>query len=140
VPPDTGARLAPLHVDDLGRAIAALCRCSSASLPPSVELGGEARWSIAQYLCALRCNPKPAITVVVPGFLVRLCSHVLDVLHLTPLSWGHVELMRRDNAPREADHLALRLWIGRAPRALGAASVKLAQLPPQSTADSTASA
>ena len=115
VPADATGRLAPLHVHDLGDAIAALCACSREALPDSIELGGEARYSIATYLRALRRNPRRAVTLTVPAWMVRLTAHLLDVVHLTPLSWGHVELMRRDNEPRSEDAFALRKWIGRAP-------------------------
>ena len=119
VPSDAAGRLAPLHVDDLGEAIAALCTCSLDSLPASVELGGETRYSIAQYLRALRQARRDAAMFAVPAWLVRVCAHAMDVLHLTPLSWGHVELMRRDNEPCAVDALALRRWIGRAPISVG---------------------
>ena len=115
VPADAVGQLAPLNVGDLGEAIAALCACPRERLPKSVELGGETRYRMAQYLRALRRNTRPAITFSVPGSLVRLAAHVFDVLHVTPLSWGHVELMRCDNVPREEDRFALRHWIGRAP-------------------------
>lgn len=120
IPADAVGTLAPLHVDDLGAAIANLCTCPRESLPASVELGGETRSDIAQYLRALRRHPRAAITVRVPAWMVRVCAHLLDVVHLTPLSWGHVELMRRDNAPRLSDAGALRHWIGRAPIVAGA--------------------
>ncbi len=119
VPADATGRLAPLHVDDLGEAIASLCACPREALPTSVELGGEARYGIAQYLRALRKTRRDALTVAVPAWLVRICAHAFDVLHLTPLSWGHVELMRRDNEPCAGDALALRRWIGRAPISVG---------------------
>jgi nucleoside-diphosphate-sugar epimerase len=119
VPADAAGRLAPLHVHDLGAAIAALCACSRERLPKSVELGGETHYSLAQYMQALRAQSGAATLLPVPAWLVRCVAHVLDVLHLTPLSWGHVELLRRDNLPRPDDRLALRRWIGRAPRSLG---------------------
>ena len=119
VPADATGRLAPLHVDDLGEAIAALCTCRRDVLPSSVELGGEAQYSLAQYLRALRVHRRDAIRLPLPSWLVRACAHVFDLLHLTPLSWGHVELMRRDNVPRAKDVLELRKWIGRAPVNVG---------------------
>ena len=115
VPADATGRLAPLHVDDLGEAIAALCGCPREALPASVELGGESRYNIAQYLHTLRQSRRAALTLAVPAWLVRFCAHLLDVVHLTPLSWGHVELMRRDNEPCAGDALALRRWLGRSP-------------------------
>ena len=119
VPADATGRLAPLHVDDLGHAIAALCACPREVLPASVELGGEERYCIAQYLRALRKTPHGPVTFAVPAWMVRIAAHLLDIAHLTPLSWGHVELMRRDNVPRAEDALALRKWLGRAPTRIG---------------------
>lgn len=118
IPLDAVGSLAPLDVHDLGEAIAALCMCRREVLPASVELGGETRYTIAQYLCRLRRNPRAALALNVPAWMVRLCAHALDLLHLTPLSWGHVELMRRDNVPRAQDAHALRGWLGRAPLAV----------------------
>ena len=129
IPVDAVGSLAPLNVHDLGEAIAALCVCRGEALPASVELGGETRYTIAQYLCALRRNPGSALALHVPAWMVRLCAHALDVLHLTPLSWGHVELMRRDNAPRPADTGALRCWVGRAPVSVATAA-READAPP----------
>jgi NADH dehydrogenase len=76
-------------------------------------------YDIGQYLNALRRSPVPALTVRVPAWLVRLCAHALDVMHWTPLSFGHVELLRRDNLPRSGDANALRFWLGRMPRPVG---------------------
>lgn len=119
VPADATGRLAPLHVDDLGEAIAALCACPREVLPASVELGGEERYSIAQYLRALRKTRSEGVTFAAPAWMVRIAAHLLDMAHLTPLSWGHVQLMRRDNVPRAEDALALRKWLGRAPMSIG---------------------
>lgn len=130
IPADALGRLAPLHVRDLGEAIAALCSCPRESLPVSVELGGEQRYSMAQYLTTLRVSPRAAVRVRVPAWVVRTCAHLLDVVHLTPLSWGHVELMRRDNMPRPDDATALRHWIGRAPATMAVRPLAPAQVVP----------
>jgi NADH dehydrogenase len=115
VPSDALGRLAPLDVGELGEAIAALCACDASVLPVSVELGGEQSVAMTEYLHALRRNPQPAIRVTVPAWLVRCFAHLFDAFHVTPLSWGHQELMRRDNVPCVADAYALRRWLGRAP-------------------------
>ena len=115
VPSDALGRLAPLDVGELGEAIAALCACDASALPASVELGGEHSFAMTEYLHALRRNPQPAIRVTVPAWLVRCFAHLFDAFHVTPLSWGHQELMRRDNVPCVADAYALRRWLGRAP-------------------------
>ncbi len=124
VPVDANSALAPLDVGDLGEAIAALCACPRDALPASVELGGEARYTLGEYLKTLRTQPNAALTLQVPSWLVRVAAHMLDVLHLTPLSWGHVELMRKDNAPRARDTFALRHWLGRAPTHVGSANAR----------------
>ena len=115
VPSDAFGRLAPLDVGELGESIAALCMCDASAMPASVELGGEQSFAMAEYLHALRRNPQPAVRVTVPAWLVRCFAHVFDALHVTPLSWGHQELMRRDNVPCAADAFALHKWLGRAP-------------------------
>jgi len=118
VPSDALGRLAPLDVGELGEAIAALCACDASALPASVELGGEQSFAMADYLQALRRKPQPAIRVTVSAWLVRCFAHVFDALQVTPLSWGHQELMRRDNVPCAADAYALRCWLGRAPKVI----------------------
>ncbi len=118
VPSDAVGDLAPLNVNDLGEAIARLSACPGEHLPRSVELGGELQCDMAQYLRLLRRRPGGALLVRVPAWLTRACAHALDALHVTPLSWGHVELMRRDNLPCPADAGALRHWLGRLPLAL----------------------
>ncbi|HPG60975.1 MAG TPA: NAD-dependent epimerase/dehydratase family protein [Casimicrobium sp.] len=115
VPSDALGRLAPLDVGELGEAIAALSMCDASAVPASVELGGEQSFAMAEYLRALRRNPQPAVQVTVPAWLVRCFAHLFDAFHVTPLSWGHQELMRRDNVPCVADGYALRRWLGRAP-------------------------
>ena len=119
VPADATGVLAPLDVGELGEAIAALCECRTDQLPASVELGGDTRYKLSEYLNVLRDKPNAALTLAVPAWIVRLLAHGLDLVHATPLSWGHVEHMRRDNAPRVADAHALRQWIRRAPAAVG---------------------
>jgi uncharacterized protein YbjT (DUF2867 family) len=85
--------------------------------------GFGSRW-LGGYLTALRTQPAAAIPLSLPAWMVRVAAHALDVLHLTPLSWGHVELMQRDNAPRSEDVQALRHWLGRAPKAVGHVNVE----------------
>ncbi|MDJ0941453.1 MAG: hypothetical protein QNJ00_16950, partial [Woeseiaceae bacterium] len=42
----------------------------------------------------------PILRIPVPGFAARAFAHVCDVLHFTPFSFGHWELLRKDNVPR----------------------------------------
>ncbi len=118
VPADASGQLAALNVRDLGDAIAALCERSGADGWREVELGGGARRTMAEHLAALRCGQGLAAAPVipVPGLLVRLASHLCDLAHFSPLSYGHWELMRRDNAPKLNLLPAL---IGRIPAPVG---------------------
>ncbi|MBX7228881.1 MAG: NAD-dependent epimerase/dehydratase family protein [Burkholderiaceae bacterium] len=124
IPKCAVGKIAPMHVRDLGEAIAALCVCSVEALPTSIEFGGEKHYQMSQYLDVLRIKKAPPIKFSLPACIVRSCAHIFDLLHLTPLSWGHVELMRRDNLPRQEDTFALRLWIGRRPIEIDAQSIR----------------
>lgn len=90
--------VAPLRVNELAEAIVAICTMQNP--PKAIELGGNPI-SMAEYLARLRSEytDRRAFNIVVPVWVVRLVSHVLDLAHLTPLSFGHVELMRGYNIP-----------------------------------------
>jgi NADH dehydrogenase len=114
VPADARGRIAALDARDFGEAVAILCERNDER---EVELGGSARRTIGEYLAALRpAELRGVILVCVPAWLARIASHVCDLLHFSPFSYGHLELMRRDNAPR---HNLLPALLGRAPRPVG---------------------
>jgi len=117
VPADARGRIAVLHVEELGEAIARLCDKPAGSDWHQVDLGGPAAVTMAGYLAALRARrtPRPAAIVTVPACLARLASHVCDLLHFSPFSFGHLELLRRDNVPHVNRLTEL---LGREPRAL----------------------
>jgi len=118
VPADARGRVDALDVGELGEAIAVLCEKRDAGAWREVELGGGAPRGIAGYLAALRpASLRPAPVIPIPDLIVRAASHVFDLLHLSPLSFGHVELMRRDNVPRVNLLPAL---LGRKPAPVGA--------------------
>lgn len=108
IPASARGRVAPLDVDDLGAALAVLCEIER--LPSrEIELGGAAQTTIRDYLSQLRveqcgASVRPALTLWIPHWLARIGSHVCDLLHVTPYSFGHLQLMQRDNVPR-ANHL-----------------------------------
>ena len=112
-------RIAMLDVRDLGEAIAALVRDPA---PPVREhdLGGLHVRTLVEHIAAIRAlhTAAPAWRVPVPDVVTRCVAHVCDLLHLTPLSYGHWELLQRDNRPR---HNRLPVLLGRAPRIVGAA-------------------
>ena len=99
VPADATGRIAVLDVGDLGAAVAAICEVGS--VPPIIELGGKRTLTIAEHLAALRAasGRAPAPCIHVPPLIARLVSHLFDLLHFSPFSFGHLELLRHDNVP-----------------------------------------
>lgn len=117
VPGDARGVLAPLAVTDLGEALARLAETKNELRYREVDLGGRDERTMSAYLIALRDESLPLPKqIVVPGWLVRAASHVCDALHITPLSWAHVQLMRRDNRP---EINLLPQILGREPRRIG---------------------
>jgi len=113
-PADAVGRMAALDVCDLGDALAALCEISGASMPREIELGGSAKRALPDYLDFLRSleGLRPALQIGLPAPLTRLAAGLCDLLHLSPLSMGLLELIKRDNLPKEN---LLQALIGRAP-------------------------
>ena len=109
--------IAPLHVADLGEAIANLV-INNLDTPSIIELGGSEIVSIPDYLQLLRIRygKNKAIQISAPKWMVRLVSHVFDVLAWTPLSFGHFELMQTYNVPAKN---SLPDLLGRPPRLVG---------------------
>jgi hypothetical protein len=83
--------------------------CQSAVFTDAViELGGEHTHTLEGYLAALRdCARAPARVLYVAPWLSRCVAALCDVLHLTPFSTGHYELLRVDNVPATA---LARVW------------------------------
>ena len=111
--------IAPLQVADLGEAVANLCAMNFAELPKTIELGGNNKMTIPQYLNQLRLSTKrkTAVQIAMPKLMVRLFSHIFDVLAWTPLSFGHFELMQGYNVPAKN---SLPMLLGRRPSEVGA--------------------
>ncbi len=118
VPGDARGRIAAMDVRDLGTAIGALCETRSNDHWREVELGGGVARTIDEYLAALRRagGGGRAMRVTVPAWLARTASHVCDALHFSPFSFGHLELMQRDNVPSRNRLFEL---LGRAPTPVG---------------------
>ena len=115
--PETLGRIAAVDACDLGEAIAILCEKRGAHCTREIELGGAAQRNMRDYLAAMRpAHLHPALSISVPFWLARVISHLCDVLHFSPFSFGHLELMRRDNLPR-ANHV--QELLGRPPRSVG---------------------
>ena len=114
-------RIAALDVGELGEALAALCAREIAGhasvCERCFELGGLQAWPVVDYLGALR-GAAPWARLRVPDWMCRVAAHACDLLHFSPFSFGHWELLQHDNLP-----LPNRLpeLLGRAPRAFAAA-------------------
>ena len=118
IPASARGRVAPLDVDDLGIALAVLCQLDNLG-SREVELGGAAQMTVREYLARLRvqqcgANARPALTITIPHWLARIGSHLCDLLHVTPFSFGHLQLMQHDNVPRLNRLPELLEWSGAA--------------------------
>lgn len=118
-------RIAALDVGELGEALATLCaRGIQANAPVSercFELGGLQAFALPDYLDALR-GATPWARLRIPDWLCRLAARACDVLHFSPFSFGHWELLQHDNLPQPN---RLPELLGRAPRAFGHAGTPI---------------
>jgi uncharacterized protein YbjT (DUF2867 family) len=122
LPSKATGKIAALDVEDLGEALANLVQFPiAANVRPDqreFDLGGLQLRDIATYMQAMRLNHvnEPARCIRVPGLLARIGSHICDVLHFSPFSFGHWELLHYDNIPRVN---RLPELLGRTPRTVG---------------------
>lgn len=123
-PANASSMLAPLHVKDLGEAVAKIAL--STHVPTTdegriFELGGEQRVQVLEYLRTLQrvhgARIKPNLKI--PAWMARLASHAFDLLHITPFSFGHYELLQFDNVPKT---MQIQQLLGRNCRPLGVQS------------------
>lgn len=117
LPRGATGRIAVLDARDLGEAIAVLVL--EGADEREHDLGGPHARTLAEHLAAMRAlhTVPPARLLLLPDWLARMTAHVCDLLHWTPFSYGHWELLQRDNAPR---HNRLPALLGHAPRPVGA--------------------
>jgi uncharacterized protein YbjT (DUF2867 family) len=118
VPKSSIGLIAPMDVAELGEAIAKLCALKNREDLREVDLGGPRYLLMSAYLLRLSAEVKrkPWATINVPHWIARPTSHLFDVFHFSPMSFGHLELMTRDNLP-EVNRLAL--LIERTPKEIG---------------------
>ena len=120
-------RIAALDVDELGEALARVVALPLAADAPAAarefELGGLQARALADYMQALRAQrgARPALALRVPDWIARAGSHLFDLLHLTPFSFGHWELLQQDNVPMPN---RLPELLGRTPRPVGAGAIE----------------
>jgi uncharacterized protein YbjT (DUF2867 family) len=126
LPHAASGRIAVLDVRDLGEAIANLALDDTHSPHDKIvrehDLGGLQARTLAEHLAAMRAmhTQRPALRFAIPDILARIAAHACDLFHVTPFSFGHWELLKRDNVPREN---RLPLLLGRAPRVVGAPTI-----------------
>ena len=105
IPCDANGLIAGLMVTDLGEALAQLCLKTDTVLKleqsREFEMGGNDALAFESYIRGLRkrYSQRRALCLRIPGLLARIGAHVCDVLHATPFSFGHWELLRNDNTP-----------------------------------------
>lgn len=105
VPADAKGRIAALTVIDLGEALARLCVATAEDLrlheSRTFELGGVQSFEFAAYIHGLRrrYTARRALGIPIPGIAARLGAHLCDLFNVTPFSFGHWELLRKDNVP-----------------------------------------
>jgi len=104
-PANATKRITPINAKDLGEAVARIAlkvETPDNSIEDDTsriyELGGGQTLDMMSYLQCLAAH-QPYARVRVPAWLARLSAHVFDLLHVTPLSFGHYELLKFDNCP-----------------------------------------
>ena len=123
VPATATGRIAVLDVRDLGEVLARLTLMSTderkvLTSDRAIELGGTETRTLAEHLSALRSRASHGLAwrLTIPGLVARLGSHLCDLVHATPFSFGHLKLLGRDNCPKRN---SLEAILGRAPRVVG---------------------
>lgn len=94
--------MAPITVADLGEAVTMVALKTEAVTNDAdriFELGGGETMGVFEYLQVLSPSVKTR-AFRIPAWISRLASHTLDLLDLTPFSFGHYELLKFDNCPK----------------------------------------
>ncbi|MFK7887666.1 MAG: NAD-dependent epimerase/dehydratase family protein [Gammaproteobacteria bacterium] len=110
LPTSARSRISAFRVEELGLCLATLAcmpRAQRRRYQNCAELGGPSLTTMSGLLLALRTHPFRPFNLRIPAWVARLIAHVCDALHITPYSYGHFELLLRDNAP--AVNVATRL-------------------------------
>lgn len=106
IPTNALGYLAPINIDDVGEAIARIALKKPIHCVHNereFELGGDQLFTLFDYLETLA--EKPAfLKLRIPSFMARLTAHLCDLLHVTPYSFGHYEMLKYNNIPRR-NHL-----------------------------------
>ncbi len=122
LPKKANGKIAALDAEDLGDALARLVNLpiplNARPDEREFDLGGLQLRNLETYMQAMRLDhaTEPARCIRVPSLLARVGSHICDVLHFSPFSFGHWELLQYDNVPRVN---RLPELLGRPPRTIG---------------------
>jgi uncharacterized protein YbjT (DUF2867 family) len=122
LPANAIGNIAALDVTELGEAIAKIAVTDIAAgahyREREFDLGGPTTQSLGELIAAIRRlhTNKAALLLSMPALLARLASHVCDLLHVTPYSFGHYQLLRHDNYSQRN---RLPELLGRAPKTIG---------------------
>lgn len=112
-PANAVGKFAPIDADDLGEAIAniALGNQTPATQEQRIyELGGDHILTITDYLRRLQPEGPTKPNIAVPAWCARLVSHLCDLIHFSPFSFGHYQLLQYRNHP---EHNRLSEVLGR---------------------------
>ena len=105
LPAGANGKIAALTVIDLGLAVTNLIdKRVSVDAPISdreFDLGGLEQRTLGQFMRDIRLHHRKAdaIRIHVPDWMARIASHLCDVVHFSPFSFGHWELLNCPNVP-----------------------------------------
>ncbi len=124
IPAGATSLLSPIDASDAGEALARLALRESDKPLERVEIGCGENFTLHTYLAKLRHSEqlhlsKPLFTIRVPQTIARVSAYIFDLLHITPYSIGHHELLEYDNIPA---YNQLPTLLGRMPTPIGARS------------------
>ena len=104
IPSNMKGVFTPIDANDLGEAIAKIALMKDAEKTNAdriYELGGTDHFDLKGYLNQLRPEGlKPVRQINIYPVLARIVSHICDLLHVTPFSFGHYELLEYGSAPK----------------------------------------
>jgi uncharacterized protein YbjT (DUF2867 family) len=122
-PANAKGLLTPIDVRDLAEAISKIAlgtKIAQSSKDRIYELGSYPM-HLFDYLNAISVE-QVTTRIGLPSFIVRPIAHICDLLHLTPFSFCHYELLQHDNCPK-ADRIPEIL--GRPARRIGMSAEKV---------------
>ena len=99
--PAKNALLSPVNVQSIAAQVVSLlsAKTSNAAIYHRIyEISDGIQYTLPEYLVALNGGRKRPI-VTVPDIFVRFVTRCCDLLNVTPLTYGHYELLTYDSSP-----------------------------------------